>query len=90
MGQEAYGSLTMSCTFDAAGVVQACEPKPSKGSDFSKKIVACMQKSLAKLHLDPKTGDPAKCTAQIEFQIKHGKIHRKYRCTSPDDPLCGL
>lgn len=68
------------CSFDARGKAVKCELAPdvktSKLQSYEKEEIACMQKVLAKIALDPKAADPTKCAARIEVRVHTAPYHR--------------
>jgi hypothetical protein len=75
--------LVIVCLFDASGKAVKCEPAPdvkmSKLASYEKEEIACMQKALAKIELDPKAADPTKCTARVEVRVYTPPYHRPRR-----------
>lgn len=92
LGRNAHTSTTVlaHCTFSAAGAVVKCEARPDKDSEVSKEALACVERALSALKLDPKAGDPKKCRAQIEvssIRRPYVRPHRGPRKSDPDAPV---
>lgn len=91
LGHNAHTSMTLlaRCSFSAAGAVVKCEARPDKDSEVSKEALACVEKALSALKLDPKAGDPKKCQAQIEvssIRRPYVRPHRGPRRPDKSDP----
>ena len=88
---EGKSVVQVQCSFAATGAVAKCQAQAVKKTSAKPRTLACVEKAMSAMRLNPKAGDPTTCQAQIEVSIMRPPYHRPRRHDpDPDNPLSGV